>query len=359
MSDRWRLVTGVVVVLAYPLLLALSRAGGFASAQQERGDSIPWAAPRTSDGSPDLQGVWTFATATPLERPTRADCNETIGDVRIVAPCDLADKETLTEEEAAAFESSTRKGANADRRDGDTRNELFRAYNNFWYDDRRVELLPTRRTSLILDPPDGRIPPFTPQAEVRMRERDAARAREVRDYGENGRMDGPEDRPLSERCLTARLPILPGVYNNNIQIVQGPNYAVIVNEMIHDARVIPLDGRRRVGPSIRQWMGDSVGHWEGDSLLVETTNFTEKTSFRGASMEMRLVERFTRTGPGTISYRFTVDDPATWTQPWTAELPMTKSDEGFFEFACHEGNYGLAGVLSGARQADRKRTGRR
>ena len=311
-----------------------------------------WTVPRTPDGDPDLQGVWKYATSTPLERPTQRDCNQTIGDVRIVAPCALADKESLTEEEAAEFERRSRQGSNADRRDGNLENELFRAYNNFWYDDERVKLIKSHRTSLIVDPADGKLPALTATAIKDAQNREAARADLARRYGENGRMDGPEDRPLSERCLSVRIPVLPAVYNNNIQIVQGQGYVVIVNEMIHDARVIPLDGQRRVGRAIRQWIGDSVGHWEGSTLVVETTNFNGKAGFRGATANMRLTERFARIDGDALRYRFTVDDPATWVRPWTAEFPMTKSTEGFFEFACHEGNYGIAGVLRGARAAE-------
>lgn len=302
---------------------------------------------RTPEGDPDLQGVWNFATATPLERPLLGDCNPTIEDPRLGQPCELAGKEVLSDEEVAKFERRVTAAADADRRGGTADNELARAYNNFWYDEGRTKLS-TNRTSLIVDPADGRIPSLTPAAQQRLQ---AARAA----LAGRDRLAGPEERPSSERCLAfmAGPPMLPTVYNNNVQIMQGPGYVVILNEMIHDARVVPTDGRRRVGRDIRQWMGDSVGHWEGNTLVVETTNFTDKTRFRGSTADMRRMERFTRIDAGKILYRFTVDDPATWTRPWTAEFPLTRIDGVLYEYACHEGNYGIVNVLAGARAAER------
>ena len=164
-------------------------------------------------------------------------------------------------------------------------------------------------------------------------------------------MDGPEDRPASERCLAfnAGPPMRPSFYNNNVQIVQGPGYVVLLNEMIHDARVIPVDGRRRVGSGIRQWMGDSVGHWEGNTLVVETSQFTDKRASWGSTQNLRLTERFTRVSASTVAYRFTLNDPETWIRPWTGEFPLRKTQEALYEYACHEGNYGIVGVLNGAR----------
>jgi hypothetical protein len=276
--------------------------------------------PRTPWGDPDLQGVWSIATITPLERPTA-----------------LAGKQVLTEQEAAAAENERRTTGNQDRRDGaGTDADVARAYNDFWWD-RGTKVVSTRQTSLVVDPPDGRIPLLTPEGQTR------ATARARRGY------DSWEDRSLWERCITIGLPMIPGPYNNNYQILQTPGYVVILHEMIHDARIIPLDGRPHVAQNIRQWFGDSRGRWEGATLVVDTTNFTDKVGFRGSSKESRLIERFTRTDAGTVRYEFTIDDPATFTKKWTVAIPMAKTDDQIYEYACHEGNYGMVNLLSGAR----------
>ena len=205
-----------------------------------------------------------------------------------------------------------------------------------------------RRTSLIVDPPEGRIPPLTPEAEKRR-----AALAEVRKT--RGPADHPEDRNLWERCLTRGLPtaMLPQVYNNNYQIVQTKDHVVILAEMIHDARVIPLDSRPHQPAHLRYWMGDSVGRWEGDTLVVDTTNFTDQTNFRGSGENLRLVERFTRTAADILTYTVTVHDPGTFMRPWTIELPVRRSDGEIYEYACHEANYGLEGILRGHRAEER------
>jgi len=293
--------------------------------------SKKWTPPRTPDGHPDLQGIWSNATVTPLERPA-----------------EFAGKAVLSDQEAAEFVQETVQRTNADRRDGSgTDADVGRAYNNFWYD-RGTKTIQTHRTSLIIDPPDGRIPALTAEAQSRQ----AARAERRRLHP----ADGPEDRGLSERCLnwnTAGPPMLPGAYNNNYQIVQTPDTVVIFNEMIHDARIIPLDGRPHLPGGIRQWLGDSRGHWEGDTLVIETTNFTGKTAFRGSTENMRLVEKFRRVDPDTLLYEFTVDDPAAFTKPWTAQVPSVRTDGPIFEYACHEGNYAMTGMLSSARAEEK------
>jgi len=220
-----------------------------------------------------------------------------------------------------------------------------RAYNEFWRD-RGARVIASRRTSLITDPPDGRVPPLTAEAQKK--------AAEALEHARQHPADGPEDRNLWERCLTRGLPILPGPYNNDFQIVQIPGYVVILHEMIHDARIIPLDGRPHVASDIRLWMGDPRGQWEGDTLVVDSTNFSEKTNFRGSSSGLHLVERFTRVDADTISYEFTADDPSTFTRPWSAQVPMNRTGEQVFEYACQEGNYALAGMLAGARQQEKK-----
>ena len=289
----------------------------------------PWSPPHTPDGQPDLQGIWTNATLTPLERPA-----------------DLANKEFLTEQEAAEFAKRALTDVDGDRRDGGSTTDVNRAYNEFWRD--RGKVIPSRRTSLIIDTPDGRIPRLTPDGQKRAAAR--AEARRLHPF------DGPEDRSPAERCLAAPNagpPMLPANYNANYQIVQAPGYLLILSEQIHDARVIPLDGRPHLPASIRQWMGDSRGHWEGGTLVVETTNFTDQTNFAGSGAGLRLVERFTRTAPDNILYEFHVDDPATFTHPWTVQIPMTKAPGPLFEYACHEGNYGMTGMLSGARAEEK------
>ncbi len=291
-----------------------------------------WTPPRTPDGHPDLQGIWSNAIITPLERPA-----------------DLSGKEFLTPQEAAEYEKRVVERNDVDRRNSvGTDADVALAYNESWYD-RGTKTAKTRRTSLIIDPPDGRIPPLTDAARRRAAEK--AEARRLHPA------DGPEDRALNERCLLMNNegpPMLPGPYNNNYQIVQTPGAVLILNEMIHDARSIPLDGRPHLPPSVRQWRGDSVGHWDRDTLVVDTTNFNDRTNFRGSGENLHLTERFRLADADTLLYEFTVDDPESFTRPWTAAIPSTRIDGPIFEYACHEGNYGMAGILSAARAAEQK-----
>jgi hypothetical protein len=288
--------------------------------------------PRTPDGHPDLQGVWSYATITPLERTA-----------------EFAGKEFLTEQEADAYEKRRRQEMNQDRRDGGAAADLSRAYNDFWWD-RGTKVVSTRRTSLVIDPPDGRIPPLTPEAQQRNAARAAARRL-------RGPSDGPEDRPLGDRCImfgSGGAPMLPTAYNNNVQVVQSRDQVVLLNEMIHDARMVPLGARTPLPSNIRQWSGDSHGRWEGETLVVETTNFLDKTNFRGSPENLHLTERFTRVAEDTLLYRFTVDDPSTFTKPWTVEIPLWRNRELVYEYACHEGNSAMTGILSGARAEERE-----
>jgi hypothetical protein len=295
--------------------------------------------PRTPDGHPDLQGLWDFRNVIPLERPSQ-----------------YASKEFLTDQEAAEFERSAAERLDMDRRDDDpTRTpavvngapataDVARAYNEFWYDYGK-KFVGSKRSSLIVDPPDGRIPPLTPAAKKRADEYEDRRARAA---------SGPEDLRIGERCImgfNAGPPILPGAYNNNLQLFQTRDNVVILTEMVHNARIVALDGRPHV--SVRQWSGSSRGHWEGDTLVVETKGFYQNTSFLNSSPNMHLVEKFSRTGPDILLYEFTVTDPTTWTKPFTAQIPMRRSDETLFEYACHEGNYGIKGILSGARAVEK------
>jgi hypothetical protein len=282
------------------------------------------------NGHPDLQGIWSSATITPLERPQ-----------------DLAGKAYFTGEEAAEYEKRILQDRDRDQRGKSAEEDVNGAYNEFWFD-RGSKVVPTLRTSLVVDPADGRVPPLTPGAQKTAAARAALSRRPP---------EGPEDLGLPERCLlwpTAGPPMLPSAYNNNYQIVQTPGYVMILVEMIHDARVIPLDGRPHLPASVRQWMGDPRGHWEGETLVVDTTNFTSKTHFRGSNENLHVVERFTRSGPNTILYQFTVEDPVSFTKPWAGEVPLTKSEGPIYEYACHEGNYSMTNILKGTRLQERE-----
>jgi hypothetical protein len=286
--------------------------------------------PRTPDGHPDLQAIWDFRSATPLERPAR-----------------FAGREFMTAEEVGEYERLA-----LEREDGrppdDARSLEEQSVHPVWWLDYGKNVVKTARTSLIVDPPDGRMPPQTAEA----RERLAARRAAAKNHGP---ADSYENRSLQERCITRGLPevTLPGPYNNNLQIVQTSTYVALVTEMIHDARVVPMDGRPHHPAGLRSWMGDPRGRWEGDTLVVDSTNFTDRTNFRGAGANLHLVERLTRLDADTLEYRFTVEDPTTWTRPWTVSYPMVRTAGPIYEFACHEGNYGLRDILTGARYEER------
>ena len=288
---------------------------------------------RTPWGDPDLQGTWTNQTLTPLERPA-----------------EFEGKPTLTEAEALEWEARLREGVNTDIRTPGTLRDVTAAYNNVWYD-RGERIVADRRTSLVIDPLDGRVPALTPAGEVRKVELREADLRE-----DDGRSASWEDFSAYVRCIIrAGLPRLSTGYNNNYEIVQTPGYVAIYQEQMHDIRIIPLDGRPHLTATVRQWLGDSRGHWEGDTLVVETTNFTDQARgslFLEATKNMVLVERFTRAGADMIDYRFTITDPDTWTRPWTAALPWNREDGLIYEYACHEGNRGLENSLRAARVAD-------
>ena len=290
-----------------------------------------WTPPRTPWGEPDLQGVYSNRTITPFERPD-----------------EFAGKATLTDAETAELERRV-VDRSADKRDAKgTDADVSRAYNEFWWD--RGTKVTTNRSSLLIDPADGRVPPLT--AEAQRRAHDEWKQPALRGGGANGRgADSYTDRSLFERCITRGMPgaMSPSAYNNNYRIVQSPGYVVVAIEMLGGTRIIPTDGRAHVNSGLRQWMGDSRGHWESNTLVVETTNFTNKTLYRGAAEHLRLIEHFTRVDADTIDYRFTVDDPTTFTRPWTVAVPYLRTDEQMFEYACHEGNYGMEGILSGAR----------
>ena len=328
---RHFVLVSVSVVVAAVLLVSLSAVPVDAQT-----------APRTAWGQPDLQGIWDFRTITPLQRPE-----------------DLGDQEFLSAEEAANLEQEvvdrnadllTRAARRTESTQSVDRGEEGAPgfYNNFWLD-QGTRTVGTRRTSLVVDPPNGRLPGLTPEAE-----RLAAAGRSYRDAHP---ADSWVDRSSYDRCIlgfNAGPPITPGGYNQNLQLFQTPDHVVLVTEMVHTARVVPLDGRAALRSGIRQWSGDSRGHWDGETLVVETANFRADRRWRGSSRNMRLVERFTRVDADTLDYTYSVIDPETWTNSWTASIPMRRTDVPMYEYACHEGNYSMPGILAGARADDAK-----
>ena len=311
--------------------------------------------PRLADGKPDLQGVWDFRTLTPLQRPE-----------------DRAEQAQLSAEEAAEIEAAAVQRAIDADRPSEIRTEPLPVggnvggYNNFWFD-RGAGVVDDRRTSLIVDPPDGRVPAAQPDAKQQATTNDdtAQPDRPVRFRVGGVGTHGPEDRGLAERCLlgfNTGPPIVPGGYNQNMQLFQTADHVVILNEMVHDARIVPLDGRDPLPDDMRQWMGSSRGHWEGDTLVVETTNFTDQTasfapsvrSAVGSGTTLHLTERFQRVDEDTLLYEFTVDDQTSFTRPFTAAIPMRRGAAPLFEYACHEGNYGMLNLLTGARAQERE-----
>jgi hypothetical protein len=287
--------------------------------------------PMTAWGAPDLQGVWDFRSLTPMERPT-----------------DLKGKDNFANaEEAETFAQETIKKRS---RDNDTSGRVV-PYNDFWFDEGTK--VTSKRTSLIVDPPDGRMPPLTPEAEKKR----AALRESRKGVGPDEPRPGKwvEDLSGQVRCIVgfnSGPPMNSSAYNNNVQIFQTRDHVAIMTEMVHDARIVPLDGRPHVSQGVRQWMGDARGRWEGQTLVVETTNFRpERTPFNSTA-NAHLTERFTRVDANTLMYEVTVNDPATWTKPWTFKLPMAYSKEKMYEFACHEGNYGIYNILSAAGKRD-------
>src|SRR5262245_14581733 len=325
--------TGILAAVAIALvgiIPTLSAQAARTSSAARPGAAKPYVAPRTPEGHPDLQGVWDFRSLTPLQRSN-----------------EFADKERLTEEEAAAFEKRS-----ADNRvDRAPRSGDPGTYNQFWFDfGSSVDT--SKRTSLIVNPANGRLPAMTPEGQKRQ----AANVEVGRRAAES-----PEDRPLWERCIlgfNAGPPIMPSGYNNNMQIIQTRDYVVIHSEMVHDARVVPITDRPHT--KLASLKGESRGRWEGDTLVVDTINFTDwGTGTIGLQVrfdtKLHLVERFTRTAADTLLYEFTVDDPTVWTAPWTAATTMKQTDDQIYEYACHEGNYGLRGILAGAREQERNK----
>jgi len=332
----------------------LAAAFGFAAALSVAsahldGQSAAYKTPRTPWGHPDFQGLWSNDTFTPLQRPAA-----------------LAQKEFFTEEEAARLEKALRADgvdplagnllANLlDTKEDNDRVEQGKTdihYDNaLWLTENHRKGLASLRTSLIFDPPTGRIPALTPEAQKREQARVAAL--------KGHQFDDPESRSMAERCIIwphEGPPLIPAPYNANLEIFQTPTYVIIVQEIIHNARIIPLDGRPHISPAIRQLSGDSRGRWEGDTLVVDSSNFTGRTRFQNSTETLHVTERFTRTDAETIDYRFTVEDPNTWTRPWSAAIPMAKTNNRLFEYACAEGNHDLANLLRIGRSTERDAT---
>jgi hypothetical protein len=335
MSHRSLALTAALaaVVLVALLAQAPSAAQTPSSAPKATTAGKAWTPPRTPDGKPDLQGTWTDNTLTPFERPKG-----------------LGAKEFYTDQELAELTKRSRQGEAVEEAELGAANPQAVRYDLELYGFDRTKLrFSSKRTSLVVGP-EGVVPPMLPQA----RERNAERAAQNKGH----EFDSHENRPLSERCILMnqeRIPMTPGANEGNLlQIVQGPGYVSLLHEIDHSTRVIPTDGRPHVAQNIRLWQGDSVGHWEGNTLVVDTTNFTNLTAYRGSSEKLHLVERFTRTADDTMIYQFTVEDPTTWAKPWTAEIPWTKSKGQVYEWACHEGNTMISTILRGARVSEQE-----
>jgi hypothetical protein len=326
---RMLLIVGVIVAAVSP------------RAQSPKPAAGKWVAARTPDGHPDFQGVWTTHTFTPLARPARYADQEFLTDQEAAELSTL-----LTQDEVDPLAAGIFGASDEERRKRVVQSDPTHYDNALWLSTPDLKPLSSNRTSLIYDPPDGKIPPITPEARQR-----AAANRAVAGF------DSYENRPLQERCVIwthEGPPMMPPPYDDVLQIIQAPGYVLVVRELATAPRLIPTDGRPHLAENIRQWAGDSRGRWEGDTLVVDTTNFTNKTAFQGSSAALHVVERFTRVSADKILYRFTVDDPNTWTRPWSAEIPMIATKGPLYEYACHEANYGLVDILRGARFKERE-----
>ena len=324
----------VLVVLALGLAMPITVAAQSAA----QSDDATWTVPRTPDGHPDLQGVWANNNATPLERPEAWKGKDRL------TPEELAELQVAAQEavdEGDALFGDQLVLAAIERTQAESYDPTTGNYNQFWVADRDF----SDRTSLVVDPPGGRIPELTAEGKERVEGLMAHR----RDHP----ADSYTDRPLSERCVTYGVPRLGAGYNSYYQVFQSRDHVVVFMEMNHDARVIPLTGRPHVDDGVRLLHGDSRGYWEGDTLVIETTNYSRASNFRGARDNLHVVERLTRVGPRTLNYEVTLNDPTTWTAPWTVEIPLMGSEDPVFEYACHEGNIGMEGILSGHRAQER------
>jgi hypothetical protein len=339
---RGRYVLAVVCAATIALTSVIT-VEGQTPARGNAAAAAKWTVPRTPDGRPDLQGNWMNNSVTPLERPRQWEHKQFLTDAeleelkRAVAEVTEGDQDAVFGD--GIIQAALDRQKNPISYDPGTGN-----YNHFWLVEREVD---DRRTSLLTDPANGKLPPTTEAARARM----AALAAHRKEHPQ----DNPEDRGLGERCVNFGVPKLGAGYNNYYQIVQTPGHVVFHSEMAHDARVIPVDGRPHVNRRIQLWNGDPRGRWEGDTLVVESTNFSPKSEFRAARENLHLVERFTRVGPDTLNYEVTITDPTTWAQPWTALIPLKRTDDAIYEYACHEGNYrSMEGSLKGMRTIEKE-----
>ncbi len=343
-----RPLSALAIALAIATVTAITVEGQTPAKSRTAQAPTKWTPPRTPDGHPDLQGNWNNNSVTPLERPKAWAGKLLLNDEELAALRKLT-AEVTEEGGDAQFGDSIIENALAGVKNPTSSDSGTGNYNHFWLVERTVE---DRRTSLLTDPPDGRLPALTPAA----RDRQAAAAAQRK---QRSGLENPEDRGVGERCVNFGVPKLGAGYNSYYQIVQSPGYVVFMSEMAHDARVIPVDSRPHIDKNLRLWNGDPRGHWEGDTLVVESTNFSPKSDFRGARENLRLVERFTRVGPDTLNYEFTVNDPTVWTKPWSAMIPLKRTDELIYEYACHEGNYrSMEGVLKGSRVLEQEAAAR-
>jgi hypothetical protein len=335
MNHRLATFLGIAALLALIVVILLAPAPAAAQAQKAApkaaASTKPWTAPRTPDGQPDLQGYWTNNSYTPLERP-----NGVTKDFYTPAELEEANKKAAEREE-----EQTAPGTVAD---------VHYDFTQFGLDRSQTRLTGNLRTSVIVEPANGKLPPVTSEGQKRAADRAAERKKQGAQY------DQVQNIPLGSRCVysNAGPPMLPPGYNPAYEILQSKDTVTILIEMLHEARVIPLDGRPHAPEGYRSWLGDSRGHWEGDTLVVETTNFNDKAAFRGASENMKVIERFTRVSDDAIRYEFTVHDPSTWEIPWKGEMPFVKINGPVFEHACHEGNYGVANTLKAVRMEEKK-----
>jgi hypothetical protein len=305
-----------------------------------------WVLERTPQGHPDFQGVWANNTVTPLQRPKQWEGKTVLTDAEVADLQKFASQIVENDGDAQFGDglilAVLNRVTNPKSYDPGTGN-----YNQFWLVERDWH---DRRTSLIVDPPDGKLPPLTPEGQTR-------RAAEI-EHRKVHAFEDPEVFPLGERCVNFGIPRLGAGYNSYLQIIQSPGYVTILNEMAHDARIIPLDGRPRLDARVRVWNGDSRGHWEGDTLVIDTMNFSPKSDFMGAHENLRLTERLTRVDPEILNYEFTVNDPTMWTAPWTAMIPLKRKNELIYEYACHEGNEAIPNMLRGHRFEEREAAGK-
>ena len=328
------MVTRRSLHLTVVLFAGLALLAGTAAAQDDS-----WTAPRTAFGHPDLQGVWANNNATPLQRP------ETLGDREFLTDEEVATLQSHAEElfaldgGDAAFGDSVFTAALNAVQDFSSRDTATGNYNQFWMVERDWD----NRTSLIVDPPNGRLPARTTAATMRAEVAAGKRQRHA---------IWTDDRSLGERCVSFGAPRLGAGYNSYYQLFQTPDHVVILMEMAHDARIIPLDGRPHLDDGVRQWLGDSRGYWDGDTLVVETKNYSPYANFMGAAEHLHITERFTRVSEDVLQYEVTANDPTTWERPWTAMIPLRSSPDALYEYACHEGNIGMEGILAGARRKE-------